>query len=80
MTLLYGSCIHRIPDAPYVRNGTQNLFAALRVHSGEVSAMPAKTRNRFDLLRFLDQLETEIPPAAGDRDQRQPLHPDARRK
>ena len=23
--------------------------------------MPAKTRNRFDLLRFLEQLETEIP-------------------
>jgi transposase len=45
----------------YKRNGTQNLFAALRVHSGEVSAMPAKTRNRFDLLRFLDQLEHEIP-------------------
>ena len=45
----------------YKRNGTQNLFAALRVHSGEVVAMPAKTRNRFDLLRFLDQLEHEIP-------------------
>ena len=45
----------------YVRNGTQNLFAALRVHTGEVSAMPAKTRNRFDLLRFLEQLEAEIP-------------------
>jgi len=45
----------------YVRNGTQNLFACLRVHSGEVSAMPAKTRTRFDLLRFLDQLEAEIP-------------------
>ena len=45
----------------YLRNGTQNLFAALRVHSGEVSAMPSKTRNRFDLIRFLDQLETEIP-------------------
>jgi transposase len=45
----------------YKRNGTQNLFAALRVHSGEVSAMPSKTRNRYDLLRFLDQLEREIP-------------------
>ena len=45
----------------YRRNGTQNLFAALRVHSGEVSAMPSKTRNRYDLLRFLDQLEREIP-------------------
>lgn len=45
----------------YRRHGTQNLFAALRVHSGEVSAMPSKTRNRYDLLRFLDQLEGEIP-------------------
>src|SRR5262249_45035520 len=45
----------------YRRNGTQNLFAALRVHTGEVTAMPSKTRNRFDLLRFLDQLEREIP-------------------
>ncbi len=45
----------------YRRNGTQNLFACLRVHSGEVSGMPAKTRNRFDLVRFLDQLEREIP-------------------
>ena len=45
----------------YVRNGTQNLFAALSVHSGEVVAMPSKTRNRYDLLRFLDQLESEIP-------------------
>lgn len=45
----------------YRRNGTQNLFAALRVHTGEVSAMPSKTRNRFDLLRFLDLLDREIP-------------------
>lgn len=45
----------------YKRNGTQNLFAALRVHSGEVSAMPSKTRNRYDLLRFLEKLDTEIP-------------------
>ena len=45
----------------YRRNGTQNLFACLRVHTGEVSGMPAKTRNRFDLIRFLEQLEGEIP-------------------
>jgi transposase len=45
----------------YVRNGTQNLFACLRVHSGQVSGMPSKTRTRFDLVRFLDQLEAEIP-------------------
>ena len=46
----------------YRRNGTQNLFACLRVHTGEVSGMPSKTRNRYDLIRFLDQLEREIPP------------------
>ena len=61
------------PDAPpapgrparryseYLRNGTQDLFAALSVHSGEVSAMTAKTRNQWDLIGFLDQLEAEIP-------------------
>ncbi len=52
-------------DNEYKRNGTQNLFAALRVHSGEVSAMAAKTRNRFDLIAFLDQLEGEIPHVEG---------------
>ncbi len=54
-------------DNEYKRNGTQNLFAALQVHSGEVAAMPPKTRNRFDLIRFLDQLETEIPDLEGRR-------------
>ena len=34
-------------------------FSQVRVHTGEVSAMPSKTRNRYDLLRFLDQLETD---------------------
>jgi len=48
-------------DNEYVRNGTQNLFAALRVHAGEVSGMASKTRNRFDFIEFLDQLEGEIP-------------------
>jgi transposase len=45
----------------YKRNGTQCLFAALKVHAGEVLAMASKTRNRFDLIRFLDHLDTEIP-------------------
>jgi transposase len=48
-------------DNEYVRNGTQNLFAALEVHSGEVSAIASKTRNRFDFIGFLDELEAEIP-------------------
>lgn len=48
-------------DNEYVRNGTQNLFAALRVHEGDVSGMASKTRNRFDFVRFLERLEQEIP-------------------
>jgi transposase len=49
----------------YKRNGTQCLFAALKVHHGDVLAMPSKTRNRFDLIRFLDQLDSEIAVVAG---------------
>jgi len=48
-------------DSEYLRNGTTNLFAALQVHSGTVSGMTAQTRNQFDFIAFLDQLETEIP-------------------
>jgi transposase len=49
----------------YTRNGTQCLFAALKVHHGEVTGMPSKTRNRFDLIRFLDLLDGEIPVIEG---------------
>lgn len=48
-------------DSEYLRNGTTNLFAALQVHHGEVSGMTSQTRNRWDFLAFLEQLETEIP-------------------
>ncbi|MCA1698889.1 MAG: IS630 family transposase [Actinobacteria bacterium] len=48
-------------DSEYLRNGTQNLFAALQVHSGEVSGMTAATRNQWDFITFLDQLDGEIP-------------------
>jgi hypothetical protein len=59
------------PDRParreheYKRNGTQCLFAALKVHHGDVQAMPSKTRNRFDLIRFLEHLDAEIPVVEG---------------
>jgi transposase len=49
----------------YIRNGTQCLFACLKVHDGDVLAMTSKTRNRFDLIRFLDQLDSEIPVVEG---------------
>ena len=45
----------------YTRNGTQCLFACLKVHRGDVLAMASKTRNRYDLIRFLDRLDAEIP-------------------
>ena len=51
----------------YKRNGTQCLFAALKVHHGEVLGMASKTRNRFDLIRFLDQLDSEIPEVEGQK-------------
>jgi hypothetical protein len=47
------------------RNGTQCLFAALKVHHGDVIGMASKTRNRWDLIRFLDQLDEEIPVIEG---------------
>ena len=49
----------------YKRNGTQCLFACLNVQEGDVLAMPSKTRNQFDLIRFLDQLDDEIPIVEG---------------
>lgn len=52
-------------DSEYLRNGTTNLFCALQVHHGEVSGMTSQTRNRWDFLAFLEQLEAEIP--AGQR-------------
>jgi transposase len=52
-------------DYEYTRNGTMNLFAALRVHTGETHAMTSQTRNSLDLIRFLDEIDDTIPPAAG---------------
>jgi hypothetical protein len=51
----------------YTRNGTQCLFAALKVHHGEVLGMPSKTRNRWDLIRFLEHLDAQIPVIDGQR-------------
>jgi DDE superfamily endonuclease len=51
----------------YTRNGTQCLFACLNVQAGDVLAMPSKTRNQFDLIRFLDHLDEEIPVIDGQK-------------
>jgi hypothetical protein len=42
-----------------------NLFAALRVHTGETHAMTSTTRSSQDLIRFVDQIDDTVPPAAG---------------
>lgn len=49
-------------DSEYVRNGTTNLFAALQIHTGEVSGMTCPTRNQWDLVDFLQQVDADIPP------------------
>jgi transposase len=51
----------------YTRNGTQCLFACLNVHEGDVLGMPSKTRNRWDLIRFLDHLDDEISVVEGQK-------------
>ena len=67
------------PDAPprpgrparreheYTRNGTQCLFACLNVQEGDVIGMSSKTRNRFDLIRFLDICDEQIPVVEGEK-------------
>ena len=49
----------------YVRNGTQCLFACLNVKEGDVLGMTSKTRNRHDLIRFLDMCDAQIPVLGG---------------
>lgn len=49
----------------YTRNGTQCLFACLKIKEGDVLGMPSKTRNRYDLIRFLNRCDHEIPVVEG---------------
>jgi transposase len=45
----------------YRRNGTQNLFAALEVATGEIHGKTTKTKKRVDFLAFMDDLLKELP-------------------
>lgn len=45
----------------YKRNGTINLFAALRVATGEIHAKTTKTKKRPDFLAFMDDVVAELP-------------------
>ena len=45
----------------YRRNGTLNLFAALKVAIGQVYAKPTKTKKRVDFLAFMDDFLRDFP-------------------
>jgi transposase len=49
----------------YRRNGTQNLFAALDVATGQIYAKTTKYKKRADFLEFMDELMTELPQGDG---------------
>ena len=45
----------------YRRNGTQNLFAALEVATGQIHGQTTKSKKRVDFLVFMDDLLRELP-------------------
>ena len=45
----------------YRRNGTLNLFAALKIAMGQVYAKPTKTKKRVDFLAFMDDFLRDFP-------------------
>ena len=52
--------IARGMKSTYRRNGTLNLFAALKVATGQIYAKPTKTKKRVDFLFFMDELLKEL--------------------
>lgn len=48
-------------QSTYKRNGTINLFAALKVASGEVQTKTTKAKKRVDFLSFMDDVVKDIP-------------------
>ena len=54
----------------YIRDGTQCLFACLKVHEGDVLAMTSKTRNRFDLTASSTSSTARSPSSRGSRSSR----------
>jgi len=54
------SKIIRGMKSTYRRNGTLNIFAALKVATGRIFAKPSKTKKRVDFLSFMDELLKEL--------------------
>jgi len=55
----------RAMKSTYRRNGTLNLFAALKIAAGQVFVKSTKTKKRVDFLAFMDDLLEEYPLADG---------------
>jgi len=53
--------IVRAYRSTYRRHGTLNLFAALKVATGQVKTAITQTKKREDFLRFMDQVVAETP-------------------
>ena len=51
----------RAIKSTYRRNGTQNLFAALEVATGQIHAKTTKYKKKVDFLAFMDDLLKELP-------------------
>lgn len=54
----------RAVKSTYRRNGTQNLFGALVVATGQVVGKATKTKKRSDFLAFMDDLLARLPQEA----------------
>jgi transposase len=55
----------RAVKSTYRRNGTQNLFGALRVATGQIVGKATKTKKRSDFLAFMDDLMAQMPQEPG---------------
>lgn len=60
VTLRNGKTVRAVKST-YRRNGTQNLFAALEVSTGQIHGQTTKYKKRTDFLSFMDNLLKELP-------------------
>jgi len=60
VTLRNGKTMRAVKST-YRRNGTQNLFAALEVATGQIHGQTTKYKKRVDFLNFMDVLVNELP-------------------
>ncbi len=64
VTLRNGKTMRAVKST-YRRNGTQNLFAALEVATGQIHGQATKNKKRTDFLAFMDALLSGLPSEQG---------------